>query len=203
MNPILILLSSAVFTLGASAATAPATAPTKTLANLATAWQGESNAKLRYEQFAVKAGAEGEKYAARLFRAAAKAEEIHAAKHAKVIKALGGTVPQLVREETKVGTTRENLEAAIQGETYEQQKMYPAFIDTATGEGAAKAVKTFERALQVEGDHAMLYSAALRLIGTGADSGFSVCPDCGLTIEGEAYEDCEVCEEEAAKFLKF
>jgi rubrerythrin len=203
MNPILILISSVVLTLGASAATPPAAAPVKTLANLASAWQGESNAKLRYELFAAKAESEGEKYAARLFRAAAKAEEIHAAKHAKVIKALGGTTPELVREEAAVGTTKENLEASIKGETYEQQKMYPAFVATATEEGAAKAVKTFERALQVEGDHAMLYTTALRLIGTGADSGFAVCPDCGLTIEGEAYEDCEVCEEEASKFINF
>jgi rubrerythrin len=203
MNPILILMSSVLFTLGATAATPPAAAPVKTLANLASAWQGESNAKLRYELFAAKAESEGEKHAARLFRAAAKAEEIHAAKHAKVIKALGGTTPELVREEAAVGTTRENLEASIKGETYEQQKMYPAFIATATEEGATKAVKTFDRALQVEGDHAMLYTTALRLIGTGADSGFAVCPDCGLTIEGEAYEDCEICEEEAANFINF
>jgi rubrerythrin len=203
MNPILILMSSVVLTLGASAVTPSGAAPVKTLANLATAWQGESNAKLRYELFAAKAESEGEKQAARLFRAASKAEEIHAAKHANVIKALGGTIPELVREKTSVGTTKENLEASIKGETEEQQKMYAAFIATATEEGATKAVKTFDRALQVEGDHAALYTSALRLIGTGADSGFAVCPDCGMTIEGQAYEDFEICEEEASKFINF
>jgi rubrerythrin len=197
MKTILIAISSAVFALGASAA------PTKTLANLASAWQGESNAKLRYQLFAAKAEQEGEKHAARLFRAASKAEEIHAAKHAKAITSLGGTIPDLVREETAVGTTSENLEAAIKGETYEGQKMYPGFLATAEEEGATKAVKTFDRALQVEGDHAMLFATALRLIGTGVDSGFSVCPVCGLTVEDQAYEECEICEEDASEFIVF
>ncbi len=203
MKSILILVSSAVLTLGANAANTPAAAP-KTLANLASAWQGESNAKLRYQLFAEKAERDGEKQAARLFRATSKAEEIHAAKHAKVIKALGGTLPELVQEKTTVGSTSENLQASIKGETYEQQTMYPGFITTATEEGAEKAVKTFDRALQVEGDHAMLFATALRLVGTGADSGFVVCPVCGMTLEGdEALEDCEICEEDASKFIAF
>lgn len=199
MKRILILISSVVFILGASAAPAP----TKTLTNLASAWQGESNAKLRYQLFAEKAEQEGEKYAARLFRAASKSEEIHATKHAKVIKSLGGTLPELLREEATVGSTSENLQAAIKGETYEQQTMYPGFIATAEVEGAIKAVKTFDRATQVEGDHAMLFASALNLIGTGADSAFAVCPVCGMTIEGEVFEDCEICEEDASEFISF
>ena len=203
MKTILTVISSVVLTLGATAATTPAAAPTKTLANLASAWQGESNAKLRYQLFAEKAEQEGEKHAARLFRATSKAEEIHAAKHAKVITSLGGTLPELVREETTVGTTSENLKASIKGETYEKEAMYPGFIATAEEEGSRKAVKTFDRALQVEGDHAMLFATTLRLIGTGADSGFSVCPVCGLTIEDEAYEECEICEEDPSEFIIF
>jgi rubrerythrin len=197
MKTILIAISSAVFALGATAA------PTKTLANLASAWQGESNAKLRYQAFADKAESDGEKQAARLFRAASKAEEIHAAKHAKAIVSLGGTVPELVREETAVGSTTDNLNAAIKGETYEGQKMYPDFIATAEEEGATKAVKTFDRALQVEGDHAALFATALRLIGTGADMAYAVCPVCGLTIEGEVFEECEICEEDPSEFIAF
>ncbi|QTN34356.1 hypothetical protein HZ994_09085 [Akkermansiaceae bacterium] len=196
-------MSSAALTLGAASAAAPAALPTKTLANLASAWQGESNAKLRYELFAEKAEQEGEKQAARLFRATSKAEEIHAAKHAKAIKALGGTLPELVREEVTIGSTSENLKASIKGETYEGQKMYPGFIATAEEEGATKAVKTFDRALQVENDHAMLFATTLRLIGTGADSGFAVCPVCGLTVEDEAFEECEICEEDPSEFIAF
>ncbi len=198
----MILVSSVVLALGANAATSPA-APTKTLANLSAAWQGESNAKLRYQIFADKAEKEGEKQAARLFRAASKAEEIHAAKHAKVIKSMGGTVPEFVRQETTVGTTTENLQAAITGETEEKTTMYPAFIATAKEEGSKKAVKTFERALEVEGDHAVLFAAAIKLIGTGADSEYSVCPDCGWTIAGEPTEDCEICDEDLSNFLSF
>jgi rubrerythrin len=203
MKTLLIAISSAVLTLAASAETALATAPTMTLVNLASAWQGESNAKVRYQLFAEKAEQEGEKQAARLFRATSKAEEIHAAKHAKVIKSMGGTLPEFVSTETTVGSTAENLQASIKGETYEKRTMYPEFIATATAEGAKKAVKTFDRALQVESDHAMLFESALRLIGTGADSGFAVCPVCGMTIEGEAFEDCEICEEDASEFINF
>ncbi len=201
MKTLLIVISSAVLTLGATAA--PAAAPTKTLANLASAWQGESNAKLRYQAFAEKAEQEGEKQAARLFRATSKAEEIHAAKHAKVITSLGGTIPELVRQETTVGSTSENLKVSIKGETYEKETMYPGFIATAEEEGVTKAVKTFDRALQVEDDHAVLFSTALRLIGTGADSGFSVCPVCGLTVEGKAFEECKICEEDPSEFIGF
>ncbi len=203
MKTLLIAISSAVLTLGATAETAPATAPSKTLVNLASAWQGESNAKVRYQLFAEKAEQEGEKQAARLFRATSKAEEIHAAKHAKVIKSMGGTLPEFVRTETTVGSTAENLKASIKGESYEKMTMYPEFIATATAEGAKKAVKTFDRALQVESEHAMLFESTLRLIGTGADSGFAVCPGCGLTIEGEAFEDCEICDEDVSKFINF
>lgn len=90
MKTILIAISSAILTFAATAETAPA--PTKTLVNLTAAWQGESNAKVRYHFFAEKAEKDGEKQAARPFRATSKAEEIHAAEHAKVIKAMGGTL---------------------------------------------------------------------------------------------------------------
>ncbi len=200
MNTTLILISSLVLTIGASAATKTVS---KTLGNLTTAWQGESNAHLRYELFAKKADSEGEKQAARLFRAASKAEEIHAAKHAKAIESLGGTIPALVSEGVTVGTTTENLNAAIKGETYEQQTMYPAFLATAREEGAKKAVKSFDFALKTEAAHAELYASALKLIGTGADSTYLVCPTCGFTVEGDVIDECEVCEEAGDEFITF
>ena len=200
MNTTLILISSIALTFGASAAVRT---PDKTIGNLNTAWQGESNASARYKLFVKKAESEGEKQAARLFLAASKAEEIHAAKHAKAILSLGGTLPELVLEPVAVGSTTENLNAAIKGETYERQTMYPNFIATARKEGASKAVRSFEYALETEAAHAELYSAALKLIGTGKDASYRVCPNCGFTVMGNNTADCEVCDKDGSTFLNF
>src|SRR5690348_4328328 len=103
---------------------------TTTLQNLQTAYNGESNAHARYLAFAKQADQDGYAQAAALFRAAARAEEIHAANHAVVIKKMGAT-PAAKIETALVKTTKENLEAAVKGETYERDVMYPAFLKQA------------------------------------------------------------------------
>ena len=150
---------------------APASADTKpagkTLVNLETAFNGESNAQARYLAFAKKADADGLPPVASLFRAAARAEEIHAANHAKVIRALGG-VPQAQIEEPKVGATKENLDAAIKGESYERDTMYPDFIKTARSEGQKGALESFNYAKSAEAEHPKLYTFALETIRTAS-----------------------------------
>ena len=103
----------------------------QTLANLNAAYEGESNAAHRYEAFARKAEAEGYAYVGRLFRAAARAESIHRESHKEAILALGGKVKDFKLDEVKVGTTAENLRAAIKGESYERDTMYPDFLKLA------------------------------------------------------------------------
>lgn len=159
-----------------------ASQPADTLANLQTAYEGESNARAAYLAYADKAQAEGHGKAASLFRAAAKAEEIHAANHAEVIKALGAQ-PQATIRTPEVKSTRENLEAALHGETYERDVMYPGFLAQARHEGRADAVRSLNFAKTAEAEHAILYTAALNELSGGgsAPANFYVCPVCGFT----------------------
>lgn len=165
-----------------------------TLDNLQAAYVGESNAKARYEAFAVKADEEKYLQVARLFRAAAKAEGIHAANHAKVIEALGAKPNVgLVRPEVK--TTKENLEAAVKGETYEMNRMYPAFIKKAEAEKQADAIETFTNAKAAEEEHAKLYADAVANLEAmrQATTPYIVCTVCGFTSANPKLEECPVC----------
>ncbi len=166
-----------------------------TLANLQTAYNGESNAHARYVAFAKKADAEGYGQVASLFRAAAKAEEIHANNHAAVIKKMGGT-PDAKIETPVVKTTKENLEAAIKGETYERDKMYPEFIKQAKEVRDTAALETFNYAKTAEAEHAKLYSEALKdldkLKGSKAKDYF-VCGICGYTVTKIDFAKCPSC----------
>ena len=165
MKTILFLLSGlglATFALNASQPIS-----TLTMTNLQAAFNGESNAHARYLAFANKADTEGYAGVASLFRAAARAEEIHAGNHAAVIKKFGG-VPEAKLEDPVVKSTRENLEAAIKGETYERDKMYPAFIGQARTEANAEAMRTFTFAQAAEVEHAKLYTEALQRPGKHA-----------------------------------
>ena len=161
---------------GASEEIAPAT-----LADLQTAFNGESNAHARYLAFAQKADQEGYAGVASLFRAAARAEEIHAGNHAAVIKKLGAE-PEAKIEEPAVKSTRENLEVAIKGETYERDEMYPKFMEQANADENADAVQTFRFALAAEAEHAKLYTQALNgMENMKVARAFYVCPVCGYT----------------------
>lgn len=160
----------------------------KTEKNLLDAFSGESQANRRYLAFAKKADEEGFLHAAKLFRAAAEAETIHALNH---LSALGG-----------VKTTRENLTEAVSGETYEFQKMYPPMIEDAKTEGKKTAEKTLSYANEVEKTHAGLFKKALEDLGKQTGDDYYVCKVCGHTVEGEPPEKCPVCGSKKEMFKK-
>ena len=150
--------------------------------NLKEAFAGESQANRRYLFFADKVDEEGNPVIARLFRAAAEAETVHARNH---LRALGD-----------IKSTRENLKAAIEGEHYEFTEMYPAFIEQAKAEGNQEAEVSFTWANKVEKIHHALYEKALKSLDGGAplkDEPYFVCQGCGYTVGGEAPEKCPVC----------
>jgi rubrerythrin len=165
-----------------------------TLDNLQAAFKGESNANARYLAFAKKADEEGFGEVASLFRAAAKAEEIHARNHSDVIRRMGAT-PALNLEPVDVKSTRENLKTAIAGERYERDIMYPEFIEVAKQQQATAALRTFTYALKVEAVHAVLYQDALDNLQKrrGKNHTYYVCPDCGNTLEELSILTCMVC----------
>ena len=169
--------------------------PDKTLENLQAAYNGESNANAKYLAYALQADKEGYHKVARLFRAAASAEAVHLKNHAEVIKGMGAT-PTADIKLPEVKSTKENLEDAIKGETYERIKMYPDFIAQAEKEDNADAVETFSFAKDAEEEHARLYTQALTNLDKWkeADMNFYVCPTCGYTVEGQpGFKDCPVC----------
>jgi rubrerythrin len=171
-----------------------------TVQNLLSAFEGESNAHAKYTAFAVKADGDGLHGAASLFRAAARAEQIHAANHARVIKQLGGEATCEIHA-VEVKTTLENLKAALGGEQYEIDAMYPGFLEEATARKNTAAIRTFTGALEAEKTHARLYGEAIALLvggkkdsWIGAARDFYVCPVCGYTSETEEeHERCPVC----------
>jgi rubrerythrin len=180
--------------------TATAT-PSQTLKNLLTAYEGESNASVKYTAFAIKAEVEGYLRAAALFRAAARAEQVHAAHHARVIDQLGGTAHAVIHA-PEVKSTRENLEVAKAGEEYERDVMYADFIKEAIATGQKAAERTFTLASKAENVHAHLYGEALaNLEAQRAPTTFYVCLICGeVTDNFDETEHCPICNAPRAKF---
>ncbi len=156
--------------------------------NLSDAFAGESQANRKYLAFAKKAEAEGFKQIAKLFRAAAASETIHAHNH---LREIGG-----------IKTTKENLEAALQGEVYEFQKMYPYMIEDAQAEGNKGALRTFSFANEVEKIHAALYQKAIDEFGKNTVTDYYVCDVCGHTVEGEPPDECPICKAKKQAFKK-
>lgn len=175
-----------------------------TLDNLQAAFNGESNAKARYEAFAAKADAEGYKQVANLFRAASKAESIHAGAHGKVIEGLNAK-PVADVKPADVKSTKENLEAALKGETYEMTTMYPAFIAQAEKDGNKKAVRSFKGAMAAEKEHAKLYKEALDNLDAwkNVTKVIIVCERCGYTTTDVKIKKCPVCSEPRDGFIEF
>ena len=179
-----------------------AASATTTLQNLQTAFNGESNAHARYLAFATKADLEGYAQAAALFRAAAKAEEIHAANHAVVIKKMGAA-PEAKIEKPLVKTTLDNLKVAIEGETYEKDVMYPDFLKQARAEGNRDAVETFNFAKSAEIEHAKLYTVASKELAKMKTAGvkYYVCTVCGMTVTKIDFEKCPACFNPKEKYV--
>jgi rubrerythrin len=160
----------------------------KTEKNLKEAFAGESQANRKYLAFAKKAEQEGYPQVAKLFRAAAEAETVHAHAH--------------LRELAGIKSTRENLQGAIEGESYEFQEMYPGMIEDAKAEGLMGALRSFEFANAVEKIHAGLYQKALENLGKNPDVTYYVCQVCGYTAENEPPDECPVCKAKKQSFKK-
>jgi rubrerythrin len=161
----------------------------KTTDNLKEAFAGESQAYQKYTAFATKAEKDGFPNIARLFRTTAEAERIHADGH---FKSLDG-----------VGTTADNLQAAIGGETYEYTEMYPPMLDEANAE-SHKAARMFGYAVKAEAVHAMLYQKALEAASQGKDLtevNFYLCPVCGHIEFGNPPEKCPICGALGSKYV--
>lgn len=156
--------------------------------NLWEAFAGESQANRKYLAFAAKADQEGHKQVAKLFRAAAHAETIHAHAHLRALKA--------------VGDTASNLKEAIAGESHEFKNMYPQMIEDAKAEENKAAIRTFTFANEVEKVHADLYQKALDNMDGLAETDYYVCATCGYTCEDAAPDKCPVCGANARAFTK-
>ena len=152
---------------------------TNTDKNLAAAFAGESQANRKYLAFAKQADSEGYAQAARMFRAAAEAETLHAHSH---LKALG-----------MIKSTKENLESAVQGETHEYKEMYPPFIAEAKAENHAAALRSFTLANDAEKVHAELYAKILDNLSSKEVYDLHLCTVCGHIAERTAPEKCPIC----------
>jgi rubrerythrin len=163
----------------------------KTEGNLRTAFAGESQANRRYLFFADRAEKEGYPQVAKLFRAVAEAETVHARNHFSTMDG--------------VGTTKENLLAAIMGEHYEFTQMYPPFVAEAEAENNKRARISFDHANQVEKIHHALYEAALKKVNDGQQpkaEPYFVCQVCGNTVAGEPPDVCPICQSPREQFKR-
>jgi len=163
-----------------------------TEANLKSAFAGESQAHMKYLNFAERAEKEKLPNVARLFQATAFAERVHASNHLRALEGIAGTAP--------------NLGQAIEGETYEVEEMYPAFTAVAERQEEKKALRSMTWALESEKVHAALYGAAKRAVEGGKDIATTdmwVCSACGFTVESTAPDVCPVCGAKHESFRKF
>ncbi|NLT96342.1 MAG: rubrerythrin family protein [Clostridia bacterium] len=157
--------------------------------NLKDAFAGESMANRKYLAFAKKAEQEGYLNAAKLFRAAAEAETIHAHNH---LKALGG-----------IKSTAENLKEGITGETYEFESMYPPMLEEAKKEGRSDAQRSFHLANEAEKVHAKLYQDALDNLENKEEVNYYLCPVCGYIEKNSTPEKCPICGAKGEVFVKY
>ncbi len=163
-----------------------------TKANLEAAFAGESQAHMKYMLFAEKAEKEGYPGVAKLFRAIAYAELVHANNHLKALKGIGDTVS--------------NLQKAIDGETFEVEEMYPAYKAVAELQEEKQAIRSTNWALEAEKGHAEMYTKAKQAVESGQDAEVGdvyVCEVCGWTVEGEPPEVCPICGAKHDRFRKF
>ncbi|KPU27242.1 Rubrerythrin-2 [Caloranaerobacter sp. TR13] len=177
-----------------------------TASNLRSAYGGESQAHMRYKVWAAKAEEEGFSNVARLFRAVSFAEEIHATSHFKTLKDEKGDFSVTAGAGFGIGSTSENLQGAIDGENFEVEQMYPAFIEVSKMQGEKRATISMQYAYEAEKTHAALFTKAKEAVDSGKDVEFGdlhVCEICGYTVEGEAPEKCPICGVKTEKFKTF
>jgi rubrerythrin len=160
----------------------------RTLKNLMEAFAGESQANRKYLAYSKKAEAEGKLNAAKLFKAASDAETLHALRELEIAG--------------KVGSTADNLQDAVNGETHEYQDMYPEFLRIAQEEGNKAAAIVFTHAMKAEEVHARLYQEALDNINETEEVFYYLCPVCG-NIEKYVPEKCSICGVPGSRFIKY
>lgn len=178
----------------------------KTVENLKAALKGETTASAKYEAFAKKADEEKLPQIAALFRAASKSESIHAANHKSALVEMNENA-DVVADSFDVKTTKENLDAAFNGEKYEVEQMYPGFIDQAGKDNIAAASKSFKWAFETEKKHMEYYKAAIDALSAkkvkSLPSSYFVCPKCGFTYNNKnVAEACELCMTPKASFIE-
>jgi rubrerythrin len=181
-------------------------AVTKTIDNLKAAITGETTASAKYAAYAKKAREEGYTKIALLFEAASKAEAIHAGNHRAVVDQMGSTM-ETVSPTFEVKSTKENLEDAIKGESYEVATMYPEFIKLASASKSNTALLSFNYAFKTEKKHKELYLKALAALkDKKVDSlpgQYFVCTTCGNTYDNEAAARCGICMTPKERFITF
>ncbi|MFZ3169870.1 MAG: rubrerythrin family protein [Candidatus Methanoperedens sp.] len=174
--------------------------------HLINAFGGESQANMRYLHFADQAEKEKFNNTARLFRAIAHAEYIHAGDHYRELKHLDGGFVANSMAAFGPGDSMKNLKLAIAGETFEIEEMYPVYMEVAKFQGETGAQKSFEWAYGTEKMHKQLYEKALDSVNSGKDvklGPIQVCEVCGYTLEGEAPDKCPLCNASKDKFSAF
>jgi rubrerythrin len=167
---------------------------------------GESMAFMRYVVWGDKAEEEGFGNVARLFRAIAHAETIHAGNHFRNLREEVGAFLVPAMAGFGLGSTSQNLEGAIEGETYEINEMYPSFLETAQRQKERGAILSFHYALSAEKTHAALYQRAKEAVDAGGDielGPVQICEVCGWTAEGEIPEKCPICAAKRDRFRTF
>ncbi len=178
----------------------------KTILDLKEAFKGETTASAKYAAYSKKAKEDGYTRIALLFEAASHAEKIHANNHKKALEELGEN-PDDVKLDFEVKSIKENLQNAIDGETYEITTMYPEFIETAKANKVRNAIVTFNYAYKTEMKHKILYETALASLNGGKEaelpSIYRVCPVCGNTYETEVGGKCGICGEPEEVFIIF
>jgi rubrerythrin len=176
----------------------------KVIDDLKAAFIGETTASAKYAAFAKKADDEGLHKIALLFEAASKAENIHAGNHKAALEQLGQKAPE-VEPKYEVKSTKENLQDAIKGETYESETMYPDFISDGTSANVTIALISFNYAYKTELKHKALYENALANLQSdkvdSMPSQYQVCTTCGNTYENEGPARCGICMTSRDRFL--
>jgi rubrerythrin len=177
-----------------------------TAGNLRSAFAGESQAHMRYAIFSDRTEKEGFPNVARLFQAVANAEQVHATNHYTELRQIKGDFLVAVMAPFGLGSTSDNLQVGIDGETFEIEEMYPVYKAAAQFQKEKGAERTFAWALQTEKVHASLYRTAKEAIDGGRDPQIGhihVCQVCGYTIEGDLPDRCPLCNAKKEKFESF
>ncbi|MBM4033720.1 MAG: rubrerythrin family protein [Planctomycetes bacterium] len=177
-----------------------------TAANLRSAFGGESMAHMRYKLWSARAGDEGYPNVARLFRAIAHAEQVHATNHFAALADEAGAHLVAAGGGFGLGPTSANLAGAIEGETFEFEEMYPAYLAAARAQGEKAATQTLHYAAAAEKLHAALYAEAKKAVDAGKDvelGPVQICETCGYTAEGDVPDFCPICGVGKDKFRTF